>query len=212
MNLTLLRKKILALLASGKPPGEIAKGIEKLFNQYAAPQDFKENFIADVKNQYAWIKDKGMNDSERSTITKELNRHTKNFAKAKRYIESEVKFIVGRGLRKDKPKADIKKQLVDRLGVLDYHADTITRTAEAGFSGIDTIHQADEAGIELLTYSGPPAERDFCNDLLGNTYSIDEIQAMDNGQNLPVEYYCGGYNCRHHWRAATQDEIDNYNK
>jgi len=44
--------------------------------------------------------------------------------------------------------------------------------------------------------------RPFCRERVGKVYSIEEIRAMDNGQGLAVEYFCGGWNCRHRWVAV----------
>jgi hypothetical protein len=60
-------------------------------------------------------------------------------------------------------------------------------------------------------YAGPgpgdPVIRPFCRDLMaetlaGRTWTLDEIEAMDNGQGLPVITCGGGYNCRHQWIPA----------
>lgn len=212
MNLTELRKRILALLDSGKEPEIILKEIDELFKRYAGNDDFKKQFLADVTNQYDWIKERRISPEERKAIATELSRHQGQFARSKRYANNKVKSLVVKGLRKGEDSATIKKKLTRRLGVLNYHANAIVRTAKSGFSGIDNIHQFEEAGIELLTYTGPPAEREFCKLHLGKTYSIAQIRALDNGQGLPVLYYEGGYNCRHSWSAATAEEVKGWER
>lgn len=55
--------------------------------------------------------------------------------------------------------------------------------------------------------SGDPKIRPFCKLKMeqtehGETWTSDEIDAMDNGQGLPVWTSNGGYNCRHNWIVA----------
>jgi len=49
--------------------------------------------------------------------------------------------------------------------------------------------------------------RPFCRERVGKVYSIEEIRAMDNGQGLAVEYFCGGWNCRHRWVAFSGEVV-----
>jgi hypothetical protein len=44
-------------------------------------------------------------------------------------------------------------------------------------------------------------------------YTEAQIAKMDNGTDLPVAVYCGGYNCRHHWRPVSDElakELENF--
>ena len=45
-------------------------------------------------------------------------------------------------------------------------------------------------------------ERDFCKEHYNKIYTIEEIQALNNGQGLDVLTYAGGYNCLHWWMPA----------
>lgn len=57
-----------------------------------------------------------------------------------------------------------------------------------------------EEGIDLLyLYVGPrdAKNRPFCREWVGK--AVTNPDRLDNGQNLPVEDFCGGYNCRHSW-------------
>jgi len=49
--------------------------------------------------------------------------------------------------------------------------------------------------------------RPFCRERVGKVYSIDEIRGMSNGQGLAVEYFCGGWNCRHRWVAVASGVV-----
>lgn len=87
-------------------------------------------------------------------------------------------------------------------------------TAVMAFSRTITIAKAEELGIDKFEYFGPDDKitREFCGHVLNGTldgferdspiYTSEEIDSMDNGQDLPVAEYCGGYNCRHRWLAT----------
>lgn len=73
-----------------------------------------------------------------------------------------------------------------------------------GFSRAQAVAHAEAAGVESFKYFGPrdSANRRFCRERVGNVYSTDEIEGMDNGYGTDVMTHCGGWRCRHHWRAS----------
>jgi hypothetical protein len=88
-----------------------------------------------------------------------------------------------------------------------HHVATEIRTSMLAFNRTVTAVQAEQAGIERFVYLGPDDDitRPFCGELIGQIFTIDEIESMDNGQGLEVLQYGGGYNCRHQWRPVTPD-------
>ncbi len=84
------------------------------------------------------------------------------------------------------------------------------RTNLSAFNRTVTLKKANDVGFELFIYLGPDdkATRPFCAGLLEKDppiYTLDEIEDMDNGQDLPVAQYGGGYNCRHQWRPISEE-------
>jgi len=65
------------------------------------------------------------------------------------------------------------------------------------------IYRKIEARGKKLTYVyvGPEGKRPFCTSLVGRTFSLDEVVAMDNGQVPGVLENAGGYSCKHWWWA-----------
>lgn len=59
-------------------------------------------------------------------------------------------------------------------------------------------------GYKHFLYSGPRdgLNRRFCGARIGKVYTRGQIARMDNGQTADVMHTCGGYRCRHHWRAV----------
>lgn len=84
---------------------------------------------------------------------------------------------------------------------------TELNTTRMAYQRVIHFEKAKKAGIDKFLYVGPDDQitRDFCKEHVGKVYTRDEIAEMDNGQNLPVEIYCGGYNCRHHWRPVSDE-------
>jgi hypothetical protein len=96
-------------------------------------------------------------------------------------------------------------------------ADAARRAVAAARSGVGrALHEvallharevhaarAKELGAERFIYLGPSdgRNRPFCADKVGKTFTREEIAALDNGQGLDVMTRCGGWGCRHHWRA-----------
>lgn len=62
-------------------------------------------------------------------------------------------------------------------------------------------------GARLYSYVGPAdsKNRKFCAGIIagGRTYSLADIELMDNGQIPGVLENCGGFACRHWWALAT---------
>lgn len=90
-------------------------------------------------------------------------------------------------------------------------ARTIADTSLAGLQRATAIQAASELpGDVVFRYSGPNDKltRPFCAKLVGKTFSADEIRRMSNGQNLPVDLFGGGYNCRHSWQPMTRETAE----
>ena len=73
------------------------------------------------------------------------------------------------------------------------------------FQQVVDLEKAKKAGIERFLYIGPDDKitRPFCRELVGGIFTLAELRAMDNGQDLPVEVFRGGYNCRHRLRPIS---------
>lgn len=107
-------------------------------------------------------------------------------------------------------------KVMDNLSsVAKQRGGTILNTLEIGNNRAGVIENAKKRGINKFRYEGPTGalSRDFCKSRVGNVYTIEEIELMDNTQKLPVLYFCGGYNCRHRWVAVenlakTPENID----
>lgn len=105
---------------------------------------------------------------------------------------------------------DLKQIKKDLTPALEASLRTEITTATAAFNSSITFAKAAELGLNLFHYVGAndKVTRPFCKKLLSKSpaiYTREEIAQMDNGQDLSVYTYRGGYNCRHAWLAITEE-------
>ena len=103
--------------------------------------------------------------------------------------------------------SDLQSVITDVAQALETtfdRATTATDTAIRGAMRMALVMQAERgaeaAGITMLyLYLGPDdgKTRPFCEEHVNRVYSLDALKAMDNGTDLPVEIFAGGYSCRH---------------
>ena len=94
----------------------------------------------------------------------------------------------------------IRNGVLETTNSYNNRVKTLSRTFSHGIDNLINFNQATEAGMERFEYVGSPVpERDFCKEHLNKTYTLEEIEKLDNGQHLNVMTFAGGYNCRHFW-------------
>lgn len=111
--------------------------------------------------------------------------------------------------------------LGEKESLITSRAATLANTYIQGFDRTVTARAAREADIDTFIYLGPDDDltRPFCEDVLagnGNMrfnipakngdepiYTLDEIEAMNNGTPLAPMNFGGGYNCRHKFRPIS---------
>lgn len=93
----------------------------------------------------------------------------------------------------------------NRRGLYRWHAGTYARTAHFQTSRKLMAAQARQEGLTQRLYVGPldSKTREFCQQLVGQTFTVSEIEQMDNGQTGPVITDGGGWNCRHQWAPVS---------
>jgi len=101
-------------------------------------------------------------------------------------------------LRKLGLESEIESAIKKLVNTQQRHINTLTNTTQIAISRAITIDKADEE--DKFKYVGSQFNaRSFCRTILNQTFTKSEIKDLNNGQNLPVEFYGGGYNCRHRW-------------
>jgi hypothetical protein len=100
-------------------------------------------------------------------------------------------------------KAILEKGLLGNLDELRVakSGSTIVETNIMTFSRTVNGARGINAGINTYRYDGPDdiITRPFCKEHIDKTYTLEEINEMDNGQTSDVFFTGGGWNCRHRW-------------
>jgi len=85
-----------------------------------------------------------------------------------------------------------------------------------GFDRLVITEQSVASGFELFLYDGPDdgVIRPFCEEHVGKVWTLEELDAEDNGSNQPkpVSLFLGGYGCRHSLVAVTPEEAAAYGR
>jgi hypothetical protein len=145
-------------------------------------------------------------------------RHRFTMLGADAHIRLEATFYdaVVTGRIKSKALGDIRGVITgsypwgNRTGLYEWHAGTYYRTAHFQASRKLMAAEAKEAGLDRRLYLGPfdAKTRTFCQRHIGHTYTVEEIEQMDNGQTGPVITDGGGWNCRHQWDPVSTKVAD----
>lgn len=98
-------------------------------------------------------------------------------------------------------RAAMSESIIEAADGRLHYARTNARMVVSAYNriGRDEVRQA--AGLEYGYYYGNvrTSSRAFCRACIGRVLSMEQIERMSNGQGLPVEIYCGGWNCIHSW-------------
>ena len=121
-----------------------------------------------------------------------------------RAANDQIREAVARGITTGGSLADVVAEVADRMDVTFKQAQAAVDAAvmAAGRRAVVSIALDVEQATDepmVFVYVGPKDQknRPFCAKWVGKA-NVDP-RKLDNGQGLPVEDYCGGYNCRHSW-------------
>lgn len=195
-----VRQLVLRLIARGASSADIDAAVETLLKQ----RGFDGALMRETQRamEREWASQYTLSSEERAAATEILSRSERGFARARNRVVQGVANTVLDSIRRDLSSRQTEGRLVIELQVAERHATTIVNTARAAFSRGRAVGQALRLGLDTFRYDGAGAQRPFCVTRLGKTFTIDEIRQMDNGQGLPVMYYCGGWRCVHTWTAV----------
>lgn len=93
----------------------------------------------------------------------------------------------------------LRDSIEKSIDLLKQHMETNVVTSTAGVYRDANTLLAQDNGITKFQYVGSliATSRKFCKKHLGEIQTMEEWGNEDNGQQLPVPLYQGGYNCRH---------------
>jgi hypothetical protein len=189
-------KKLNELIMQGKP-NEISSFIKQLRKQIKLDKESEKLVKQALKNNQTKLENDYIEKFTKDYIAIEMQDITANFDK-------KILEIVKRGM-KNNDFNKIIEQIKRQKLTSERYIKTVVNTAQKGISSAEKMQDAKSAGIQKFKYAGASTfTRQFCKDHLDKIYTIDEIEKMDNKQGLPVEFFCGGFNCRHRWVAVQE--------
>lgn len=114
----------------------------------------------------------------------------------------EMREAVARGIASGGSLADVVDEVRARLATTYLRASAAVDAAimAAGRRAVLSAAAAVAGELDLVyVYVGPrdAKNRPFCAAWVGK--AVTDPSRLDNGQKLPADDYCGGYNCRHSW-------------
>lgn len=132
--------------------------------------------------------------------------------------DDSLRRAVNAGSLADMPVDDLVRDVVGVAASTFARAEAIVDTAVMSIARDFNVATVDRVNARLgrdffvLGYTGPVDKltRPFCRHLLTATsryFTTDAIDALDNGQGLPVRQSCGGYRCRHLWAPRTATSL-----
>lgn len=200
-KLRAISEEVARLVSSGASPAEIDGAITEILTR-DLPRELTEDQLKEIARQRSRVLARatgyGKSDPDATAAAQALLGD--QYAKTRSGVAASVTSTVRRSVARGEAPQRVARRVESILKIARNHADTIVRTASIATARTATLSRALEDGVRFFRYSGPTAnQRPWCAERTGRVFSIDEIRAMDNGQGLPPEQYCGGWNCRHRW-------------
>jgi hypothetical protein len=140
----------------------------------------------------------------RAELDQIVNRQAADVVSVFSGAEKQMRAAVARGVLSSGSLADVVLEVQQALDTSYTKAQSAVDSAIMAVGRRAVMAEAatveEDAGIPLVyAYVGPRDQknRPFCRQWVGK--AATKPSALDNGQGLDVEDYCGGYNCRHSW-------------
>ena len=194
---------------------EVRRRIRRYLSREGVGEDLAEELAEEAEQQFRWIDRRRMGPADRRRAAEVLEGAGEGFARMEGATGERLKKVVLRAIQEDDATlGEIENRVARALSSGRHQAFTVANTARAGFDRAATFRSAEKiregAPEEELhfKFTGPPPERPFCKKHIGRVYTEAEIRRLSNGQGLPVRSYMGGYNCRHQWVLASDDEAE----
>jgi hypothetical protein len=147
--------------------------------------------------------------SVREELDMIVNGQTADVAAVFRDAASVIREGIARGVASGGSLGDIVADVADLLDTTFRRAQAAVDAAVMAAGRRAVMAAAAEVGPEfdlVYVYVGPKdgKNRPFCAKWVGK--AATEPAKLDNEQGLPVDDFCGGYNCRHSWAPTLVEE------
>ena len=136
----------------------------------------------------------------RATLDAIVNDQVQAVAESFKRAIPEMRDAINRGILTGGSLADVVEDVQIRMMATYMQAMAAVDAAIMAVGRRAVMSAAGDSDLDLVyVYVGPRdgKNRDFCKFWVGK--ACTDPSRLNNGQNLPVEDYCGGFNCRHSW-------------
>jgi hypothetical protein len=145
-----------------------------------------------------------------------VNRQIADVVDVFNVASSEVRQAVNAGVTTGGNLGDLVAAVADRMSVAFFRATSAVDSAIMAVGRRAVVGAAAQLAGDadiVFVYVGPTdaKNRPFCAIWMGRedgvrkAVTLEHMATLDNGQGLPVEDYCGGYNCRHSWAPIPRE-------
>lgn len=201
-----LRLLIEKMVTEGKNTESINIAVRLYLQQNNLSSALLTEVLTNAQEQIRTLGKTTMTPSLRAATQSLYANMSNGVARIKSQIVSDIENSLQGGLRNGNSSKEMLDVLTYRFGISSGKSQTLIETTVRGFDRASTFAAANNAGITTFIYDGPRSNiRPFCEDLIkrssrGETFTLADIERLDNGQGLNVIVHCGGYNCRHRWK------------
>ena len=178
-------------------PEKAIEEIRSLRIRYSLPKNVEKQALEILRDEtrilgYEFVKELY------APVQKSAEQSIKGLVKS---IPKRVIDVIQKGKNGELSKEDVLQKLRTANNVEAQYLNTVYDTVSKSLSRSQTFLDAEKAEIQRFKYAGRTGGniRKFCADHVGKIYTLQEMQELDNGQGLPVQFFCGGYNCTHRW-------------
>lgn len=202
-----LRRRIVPLAARGLSAAEMRRELTYTLRRFKLSEKVTSALLERVEGELSYVAPRTAAPDTRRAAVEIVRPFAGPVSRLDgallQQFERRVLPLVEKGARV----ADVEARIRRAVGATEVSAKTLASTVVAGADRAGSLLAAQEAGVTHYRYAGPPGERHFCSHLYarsaaGEAWTLEQIRAMSNGQGLPVEFYCGGYRCRHRWVSS----------
>lgn len=121
--------------------------------------------------------------------------------------QDEIRDAINKGILSGGSLAELVQAVQQKMSTTYSRASAAVDTAIMAAGRLAVYSDALDSGVEFVwVYVGPRDDknREFCKAWVGK--ACTDPSKLDNKQNLPVEAFAGGYNCRHSWAPSTIED------
>lgn len=209
-NIRQVRKALLDVVSRSVKEGvgfrDLRKRANRAMKGYEPKSVARSELLAEAEKKFGWTKDNAADADRRKRAFDLLEKEEPKLAAIGKSLPKEVASTLKSGMRKELSPEKLERNIKKRLSKHEHYARTIVRTTKKQFDRLNTIMDAQEAGITEFMLTGHSSQRKYYKKYGEKPMTLEEIRRTKNDSGLnPVWSGCG-YNCGHDWEDVIPDK------